>query len=216
MQDILTHQQSRVNLYAFISRLLLMELDEDLLEIIQNDENMMVYLPNFSKWEKREKLSNKELIEQYLNVDFTNLFLLHAIPYESFYTREDQMMETGGENPVLQFFNKYDFRVDLSIARAVSVDHIGIEAEFMYKLSQAQLDALKEKDIDAACEIAKIQKEFLEKHLLNFAPMYLINLKGEARTPFYFDVADLALEFLLDDYEFLSKLITEKGCNYNL
>jgi len=215
MQDFITHQQSRVNLYAFISRLLLLEVDKDLLEIIQNDPNMLAYLPNFETWEKRHKLSTDELIEQELNVDYTNLFLLHAIPYESFYTREDQMMETGGENPVLQFFNKYDFRVDLSIARAVSVDHIGIEAEFMYKLAQAQLDALQEEDIEAACEIAKIQKEFLEKHLLNFAPMYLLNVKSEARTPLYFDVADLALEFFLEDYEFLNKLITEKGCAYS-
>ena len=35
--------------------------------------------------------------------------------------------------------------------------------------------------------------------------MYLINLKYEARTPFYFDVAETALEFILSDNEYLTK-----------
>jgi hypothetical protein len=35
--------------------------------------------------------------------------------------------------------------------------------------------------------------------------MYLINVKYEARTPLYYDVADLALEFILSDNEYLVK-----------
>ncbi len=214
MQDILVNQQSRVNLYALLSRILMIEVDKELLETIEKDENIMAFFPNYEKWEKRKKLSKEDLLNQYLNVDFTNLFLLHMIPYESFYTREDQMMETGGENPVLQFFNKHDFRVDLSLARAVSVDHIGIELEFMYKLCEAELKALQDGDKEAACEIAKIQKEFLEKHLLVWAPMFLINVKSEAGTALYFDAADLALEFILSDYEYLNELISDEGCRY--
>jgi TorA maturation chaperone TorD len=214
MQDIITNQHSRVNLYALLSRLLMLEVDKELLQTIENDENIMAFFPNFQKWDKRKNLSKEDLLNQYLNVDFTNLFLLHMIPYESFYTREDQMMETGGENPVLQFFNKHDFRVDLSIARAVSVDHIGIEMEFMYKLCEAELKALEDDDKEAACEIAKIQKEFLEKHLLVWAPMFLLNMKSESATALYFDLADLALEFILSDYEYLNELISDNGCRY--
>jgi TorA maturation chaperone TorD len=214
MQDVITNQQSRVNLYALISRLLMLEVNNELLQTIENDENILAFFPNYEKWDKRKKLSREDLLNQYLNVDFTNLFLLHMVPYESFYTREDQMMETGGENPVLQFFNRYDFRVDLEKARAVSVDHIGIEMEFMYKLCEAESEALKDGDKEAACEIAKVQKEFLQNHLLVWAPMFLLNMRSESGTALYFDLAELALEFILSDYEYLQQLITQDGCKY--
>ena len=216
MQEILTNQDARINFYALLSRLLMNELDEALLKTIESDENIMEFFPSYAKWDKRAKLAHKDLIENYLNVDFTNLFLLHLIPYESFYTREDQMMETAGENPVLQLFNEYDFRVDLGKARAVSVDHIGIEFEFMYMLCTAEKKALEDGDVDASAAIAQIQKDFLKDHLLEWAPMFLLNVKSEAGTAFYFDVADLALEFMMSDYEYLNELIVDGKCNYEV
>jgi TorA maturation chaperone TorD len=214
MQEIMTTQEARINFYALLSRLLISEVDEELLETIQNDKNMMSFFPSYEKWQRRKEMPLKELIEQYLNVDFTNLFLLHLTPYESFYMREDQMMETAGENPVLQLFNEHDFRVDLGKARAVSVDHIGIEFEFMYMLCVAEKKALDADDLESAGKIAKIQKDFLKQHLLEWAPMFLLNVKSEAGTALYFDVADLALEFMMSDYEYLNDLLKDSKANY--
>ncbi len=216
MQDILTTQEARINFYALISRLLISEVDEELLETIENDKNMMSFFPSYMKWNRRKELSKKDLLEQYLNVDFTNLFLLHMTPYESFYFREDQMMETAGENPVLQLFNEHDFRVDLGKARAVSVDHIGIEFEFMYMLCNSEKKALEANDIESAATIAQIQKDFLKEHLLEWAPMFLLNVKSEAGTALYFDIADLALEFMMSDYEYLNELIVDSKANYRV
>jgi|GEM_PF-548143 len=215
MQEILTNLEARINFYALLSRLLMSEVDEELLETIENDKNMIPFFPAYEKWEKRKELSRKDLIEQYLNVDFTNLFLLHMTPYESFYQREDQMMETAGENPVLQLFNEYNFRVDLGKARTVSADHIGIEFEFMYMLCNAQMKALKDNELQAACDIAAVQKDFLKDHLLEWTPMFLLNIKSEAGTALYFDVADLALEFMMSDYEYLNEHIKDGKCDYS-
>ena len=216
MEELLNQQQARINFYALISRLLMFEIDETLLETIENDENIMSFFPSYQKWDKREGLSHKDLIEQYLNVDFTNLFLLHMIPYESFYRREDQQMETGGENAVVQLFAEQDFHVDLAEARAVSVDHIGIEFEYMYMLCDAERKALEANDLNSACELAKMQKNFLQEHLLEWAPMFLINMKLEANTALYFDVADIALEFMMNDFQYLSELIVDEKCNYEV
>ncbi len=216
MQEILNNQQARINIYALLSRLLMSEPDKTLLETIENDENIMAFFPNYAKWERRNEFNHDELLEQYINVDFTNLFLLHMVPYESFYMREDQMMETAGENPVLQLFNDHDFRVDLGKARAVSVDHIGIELEFMYLLCDSERKALEDDDKATACAIAKIQQKFLKEHLLEWAPMFLLNMKSEAGTALYFDVAEFALEFMLSDYEYLNALIKEDGCDYTV
>ncbi len=215
MQEILTNLEARINFYALISRLLMNEVDEDLIDMIESDENIMEFFPSYKKWDRRRDLSRKDMIEQYLNVDFTNLFLLHMTPYESFYRREDQMMETAGENPVLQLFNDYNFRVDLGKARTVSADHIGIEFEFMYKLCEAQMKALKDNELQAACDIAVVQQTFLKEHLLEWAPMFLLNVKSEAGTALYFDVADLALEFMMSDYQYLSEHIVDGKCDYS-
>ncbi|WP_457595268.1 TorD/DmsD family molecular chaperone [Hydrogenimonas sp.] len=214
MNDILTKQLARINLYALISRVLMKEADEELLDTIEKDEVILSFFPNYMQWEKRTEIEKKELKERFLDVDFSNLFVLHLIPYESFYRRDDQMLETGGENPVVQIYNTYDFRVQLDKARAVGPDHIGIELEFMYMLADSEYRALESGDRKAACEIARIERDFLREHLLEWAPMFLQNIRAEAGTPFYYDAASLALEFLLNDYEYLSRLVGEKGCGY--
>ncbi len=204
--DLQQHQIARINLYALISRLTMSEVDEGLLKSIQEDENMLAFFPTYQAWPKKETLSLQKLREEYLDVDFANLFLLHLVPYESFYTREDQMMETGGDNPVQKLFNDFDFRVELDKARVMCADHIGVELEFMFKLCEAEFKALQDHNMQAAAEIAKIEYMFLKEHLLEWAPLFLLNVKSEAGTAFYFDVADLALEFMMSDFEYLTKL----------
>ncbi|PLY15342.1 dehydrogenase [Sulfurimonas sp. CVO] len=197
--------KARVNIYALLSRILLQELDENMLDTIKKDENILDFLPTLKNWEPFKELQNNKLLEEYFNPDFVNLSLLHLIPYETFYTREDQKIETGGANPVTDIYSAYDFMVDFEAARTISADHIGVELEFMHHLAEAELKAIENNDKDAIKNLREVQKEFLNKHLLQWAPMYLINVKYEARTPLYYDTADMALEFILSDNEYLSK-----------
>ena len=196
---------ARSNIYALLSRILLQEMDEALLETLQNDPTVLEFFPHWDEWEPRKKLTNKEIIEEHLNPDFVNLSILHLVPYETFYTREDQMIETGGANPVTDFYSAYDFLVDYEVARVVSSDHIGIELEFMHHLCEAQRKALEQNDVEAVAELKSVQHRFLNTHLLKWAPMYLINMKYESRTPLYYDAAETALEFILSDNETLSQ-----------
>lgn len=195
--------QARANIYALISRILLQELDKEMLEIIKKDENILDFFPTLKEWEPFWSVEDKTLLEEYFNPDFVNISLLHLIPYETFYTREDQKIETGGANPVTDTYSAYNFMVDFEAARSISADHIGVELEFMHHLVEAELKALEDGSDEAVFELRKVQKEFLNKHLLKWAPMYLINAKYESRTPLYYDAADMALEFLLSDNEYL-------------
>ncbi len=213
--DLQQEQTARINFYALLSRVMMSEIDEGLLKSIEEDENMLSFFPTYKTWEKKGKMSRTDLIEKYLNVDFTNLFLLHLIPYESFYVRDDQMMETGGDNPVQQVFMALDFRVELDKARVMSADHIGIELEFMYMLCDSEKKALENDDFEAAAEIARIQYGFMKDHIMEWVPMYLLNVKSEAGTAFYYDVADLGLEFVMSDFEYLTEL-KNSGYNYEV
>jgi TorA maturation chaperone TorD len=200
-QDI----ENRIALYALISRLMLIEVDVEFLTHIQSDEDLLALFPNYKTWKKRQELDMKTLIEQYYNVDFTNLFLMHLVPYESFYTRDDQMIESGGDNPVLELYNELDFRVELDKARIISADHIGVELEFMYMLCVALKKAIDAEDNEGICELLNVQRAFLKEHLLEWAPLFLINAKRESRTPLYHDGAELTLEFILSDFEYVTK-----------
>ena len=204
-QDI----ENRIAIYALISRLMLVEVDETFLNTIEKDEDLLAFFPNYRDWSKREEFSQKELIEQYYNVDFTNLFLMHLVPYESFYTRDDQMIESGGDNPIVELYNDLDFRVQLDEARVVSADHIGVELEFMYMLCIAMKKALEAEDKEGICELLQVQRAFLKEHLLEWAPLFLINAKKESRTPLYHDGAELTLEFMLSDYEYINAKLAE-------
>jgi len=211
MNDMKQDIENRIALYALISRLMLIEVDKEFLNKIDNNEDILNLFPNYKMWSKKESLSQKDLIEQFYNVDFANLFVMHLVPYESFYTRDDQMIESGGDNPIVTLYNALDFRVDLAEARVISADHIGIELEFMYMLCVAQQKALEANDKDAICELLKVQQGFLKDHLVEWTPMFLINAKRESRTPLYHDGAELALEFILSDYEYVNDKLSN-GC----
>lgn len=203
MQQRLTETEQREFFYALYSRLFMKEVDEDFLKTLEH-KDIKEFFPNLYTWDQYNTLPKSELIEAELNVDFTDISLINLIPYETFYTREDAMIESGGDNPVYAFYEEFDFVVEKDKARVVSPDHIGVELEFMYKLCEAEVKALKNSDQLAADELRKYQKEFMEKHLMQWAPLYLINVKNEAQTPLYHDGAMTGLEFILNDYEYLN------------
>lgn len=212
MEELQLELENRIAIYGLISRLMLVEVDDTFLDSIEEDETLLSFFPNYRDWSKRKELSRKDLINEYYNVDFTNLFLMHLVPYESFYTRDDQMIESGGDNPVLELYNELDFTVELDKARVVSPDHIGVELEFMYMLCVASQKALEADDKDSLCELFQVQRAFLKEHLLEWTPLFLINAKRESRTPLYHDGAELTLEFLLSDFEYVTdKLDTYCG-----
>jgi TorA maturation chaperone TorD len=201
--------QNRIALYSIISRLMIIEVDEEFLKIIESNKEILELFPNYKEWSKRKEFGNKILKERYLDVDYANLFLLHLVPYESFYIRDDQMIESGGDNPVIDIYNSFNFKVELDKARVISPDHIGVELEFIYMLNVALQKAYEANDEIGVKEILQVQKGFLQDHLLNWSPMFLINMKKESRTPLYHDGAELALEFLLSDFEYINEKLKE-------
>lgn len=207
MRVTLEEIENRIALYALVSRLMMTEVDTEFMKSIESNEEILDLFPNYKAWEKRKEFNVSILKERYLDVDFANLSLLHLVPYESFYTRDDQMIESGGENPLLEIYDMLDFKVDLQEARVVSPDHIGVELEFMHVLCDAMKKAYEANDSAAIEEFLLVQRGFLKDHLLNWSPMYLINVKKESRTPLYHDGAEVTLEFMLSDYEYINQIL---------
>ena len=201
--------ENRSTLYALISRLMMTEVDVEFLKSIESNEEILNLFPHYKSWDKRKEFNNSILKERHLDVDYASLFLMHLVPYETFYTRDDQMIESGGENPLMNLYDALDFRVELSEARVISPDHIGVELEFMYMLCNALQKAFEANDAGGVEELLLVQQGFLRDHLLNWAPLFLINMKKESRTALYHDGAELTLEFMLSDYEYICEKLEE-------
>jgi len=209
MEQMKQEVENRIAIYALISRLMLVEVDETFLKNLESDESLLEFFPNYRDWSKRKELSADKLIAEEYNADFTNLFLMNLIPYESFYLSQEQMIESGEANPVVELYDALDFRVELEKARVVSADHIGVELEFMYMLCTALKKALDADDKEGVCELLLIQRGFMKDHLLEWMPLFLINAKRESRTPLYHDGTELTLEFILSDYEYVIEKLEE-------
>lgn len=195
-------QQSRINMYALLSRMLLIEADEKLVDTICNDPVMSEFFPSFVAWKNSCGLDTQTIVNEHLNVDFATTFFVYLTPYESFYTREDGMIETGSENNTLKFYASYGFEVELEAARTLSPDHIGIELEFLAKLVTEEKKARIEGDTSYAHQILLVQLQFLKEHLLVWAPQFLLQLARHAQNPFYREAGQVALEMILGDYEY--------------
>ncbi|MEF3192381.1 MAG: molecular chaperone TorD family protein [Campylobacterales bacterium] len=196
---------ARQNLYAFFSRLFIHEIDDAFADFL-NKEMARELLPKFAaSAEELEVLSDKEKREAHFHSDYAHLTMVNLVPYESFYRRDDAMIESGFANPVVQFYQKYGFEVDLEAARALSPDHLGIELEFMAALIGKEYEARQEGQLEYADHIQKIELLFLDEHLMRWAIHYLLAVADNAKTVLYAEGAKALLEFLLTDYEHLKR-----------
>ncbi|MBK3332596.1 molecular chaperone TorD family protein [Persephonella atlantica] len=205
MEEKMQEVQARINMYGLLSRLFIEEIDVDTLKKIKENPDMLDLFPKTKQWKQFFEKEPQKLIEEELNVDFTTVFLLNVYPYESVFMNDEGYIDPSITNPALIFYREHGYSIDLNKTRALSPDHIAVEMEFMMTLAKEELEALKQDDTQKVKNLKEIQKKFLEEHLANWGVVYLLSAKDMAETPFYQDVCELALEFILSDYELLSE-----------
>ena len=145
-----------------------------------------------------EENSDEEILEK-SNIDFSSLFLMNAHPIESIVLDDKDEALVGLQNPVMQFYFTHGYDLHLDKTEIQTPDHIALEFAFMQNL------VLKEED--------KVAREFLQKHLLQWAPQYLLAVSKEAETPFYKELCEFAAEFLVADFDFLIRNFGETNEN---
>ncbi len=181
--------QQRVFIYAFLSRVFSDVLDKQFIEdLVQNQQLLQIIGEESVNYFKFRDLKE---VEEELNVDFSSMFLLHTQPIESFVLDAKQEALVGLQNPVMEFYFRNGFEIDMNQTDILAPDHLGIEFGFMQTL--------------VFRDEVKPQKEFLETHLLKWVIPYLIGMKSMAITPFYREVFDFTVEFLLSEYQYLEE-----------
>ncbi len=75
-------------------------------------------------------------------------------------------------------------------------DHISVELEFMQQVTRREEQAWGEEDEEGAVYCLKIQKKFIEEHLVRWIPRFCEKIIRVAESPFYREMATLTKNFM--------------------
>lgn len=189
---------ARGRIYAFLSRLWVRELDEEAIAALGSALGRALLL-GFWASEEPACLRPETTRQATFDADFVHLTVVNLVPYESFYRREDGLVESGAVNPAATFLRRYGFEVDLAAARALAPDHLGIELEALSVLCEKEREAEARGEGDTAADVRRVERELLTEHVLAWAPLYLMAARRAARTTLYREAADATLHFLHAD-----------------
>lgn len=133
---------------------------------------------------------------------FTGAGMPEAPPWESFYRTEERII-----------FSEYTLEVRAQYERFGLVsrhadkepdDHIGLELEFMAHLSNRCEEGRHAGDEEAVARALGAQRDFLDDHLLQWAPRFCRDVCRSAETLFYAGIARLTERFLEWDRRFVA------------
>lgn len=195
----------RANLYAFFSRLWVRELDAPARALVAGPLGQAL-LPDFAASEEHAVMEagDNDTCVATFDSDFVHITVVNVVPYASFYRSEKGLVESGGVNPLAQFYEQCGFEVDLGAARALAPDHIGIVLEVLSRLCHAEAEAAGQALY--AAQIRSLQHTLLAEHVLDWAPMYLHAARRCAHTRLYAEAAEVTLEFLASHLQHLHDL----------
>jgi TorA maturation chaperone TorD len=205
--------QQRSNIYGFLARVFRKELSTDMLARIK-DSGFRDVLSSLEVQLGDEFFSapEEELIEN-LAVEYTRLFLgpgRHISPHESIhYERDDgDWGRHWGASTVevKKFVESLGLKYkesDTSIP-----DHISVELELMQKVIEKEKQAWSTNGSKDVLHYLKIEKMFMEDHIMKWIPQFCDKVIAEAEFSYYREMAELTKNFLALEMEEINGLIS--------
>lgn len=144
-------------------------------------------------------LSEEKLIED-LAVEYARLFVgpgQHISPHESVHLKNEEgggLLWGEATAKVKKFIESsgFEYRSDYH----GMPDHIGVEFEFMAEIAKQEAEAWEEEDWDRARHCLKIEKRFLDEHLVQWVPLFCEEIISYAELPFYREMGKLTKKFI--------------------
>ncbi|MEM1676273.1 MAG: molecular chaperone TorD family protein [Nitrososphaerota archaeon] len=228
-EDMLEVLNNRRLIYWFFSRVCEREIKDDFLKQLVSMDNPLLKMSfslDLGDEEIREGLEDmKKYIEEALKrdlkevelelaVDYANIFLgvKHARekkgaphPSESVYKTGLLMQEPYDE--VLQAY--WDAGVDVVKDFKEPADHVAIELQFMSYLCRKASESLQKGDKESLIKFLKAQKDFLEKHILQWIPRLAKDILESADTDFYKGFGKVLGRYVQYDKEIVDMLLED-------
>ncbi len=211
-QERTTAAGQRSNIYGLLSAVYRQEITSDLLQQIKDPRFLGVLSALGVQWEGEFFQKPEEELLNDLAVEYARLFLgpgKHISPHESVHHLREgaESGQLWGESTVevkkciessgLHYESEYKGLPD----------HISVEFEFMEQVTLREELAWGEEDKDGALYCLKMEKEFIEEHLILWVPDFCEKIIKEAELPFYQEMAELTKNFIefekegIDGYE---------------
>ncbi|BCD63110.1 hypothetical protein NitYY0826_C2000 [Nitratiruptor sp. YY08-26] len=187
--------KARAFVYAFLSRVFEKELGKKEIEDLKKSPDLLAAIGEETK--NYFNATDTQEIEEALNIDFNSLFVINSQPVESLVIDSTGEILVGLQNPVMFFYFENGYEIDMNRTEILAPDHLAIEFGFMQNLAYRDED--------------KTALKFLQNHLLQWVPPYLLAMQKVAQTPFYKDICDFTIDYLFNDYELLRKEIGDDG-----
>jgi TorA maturation chaperone TorD len=141
--------------------------------------------------------------------DYTRMFVgpgkVPAPPWESIYRDVEHLHFSEETLEVRNAYRKYNL-LPKDFGHEPD-DHIGLELDFMHKLSEMSKEKAEISDETGLVEILKDQKVFLDEHLLKWVPDWTRDVVKSAETDFYKGMAQLLDAYLKLDREMIEELL---------
>ena len=206
---------NRENLYRFLGRLYLEEIDATTLERLKvmrfpADGDDAAYSAGYKLLKEYLDTCGQSALTE-LAADYAKVFLgagsaqgPAAFPYESVYTSHQRIMMQDPRDQVMAIFAAKGLRKEDNV---ISEDHIALLLSFMAFLCNESQSVSDTHDSAGVIECLKAQKDFLEQHLLNWVPAFCADIENLADTAFYKGVGKITDGYLRLDGAILDSLI---------
>ena len=206
--------------YGFLARVTFAELDQQTLEQLHHSgmfEEFPLHWDSDAAAELRQglQLMAKGLSlrdEQQLAADFSRLFLGYSLlcpPFESAYRNEEHLILCEETLEVRHFYQSYGFRQQEMLQ--LPDDHISLELEFLALMGQAAHKTAA--TASQAAERLRASHQFLQEHVLAWAPEFAGDVFRNAETDFYRGVALFLRGFVQMDAELLTDMTSRMAAS---
>lgn len=150
-----------------------------------------------------------ELLED-LAVEYAWLFLgpgKHISPHESIHHQrsDGDWGQMWGKSTVEVKNFIESAGLDYKEAYTGLPDHISVELGFMQQVTLREEQALSEDDQEGALYCLKMEKKFIEEHLIRWVPAFCEKIISRAELPFYREMAALTIKFIKFEKEKINK-----------
>ena len=125
-------------------------------------------------------------------------------PYEGVYAEKATKMETMME--VSEFYRHFGLIMNQSMGKRELPDYLCAELEFMHFLALKEAQAGEGNQAELLNGYILAQKDFLERHFINWFPKFHEKVLGVHDLPFYPDLARITLRYINSEYGRVSKL----------
>jgi TorA maturation chaperone TorD len=202
----------RSRVYGLLRRVFSREVDEALLAWCREQDRLGLWSAMDLELDRALEAVDSEAALEELAVDFCRLFISSGgagSPHES--VQVESGRKKGGAallwgdpaSEAKDLYREAGFELDAEAHQLP--DALGVEFEFMERLTQEEAVAKKEGRSEEARRLRALQHRMLTEHLRQWVPDYGRELGAAARTDFYRAMLNLAADFVEWDAETVAK-----------